>query len=348
MSIDEEVRAVRTSAGLSRADHVAVVQISGPGAFDLLQTASAQSPLMRQGCVRHTLWLRDDAGIFADVLVAWLGDAFLVLAEGPGERELIQWLEALNGCTGNKDVAIRSLGSELAVVGVDGPYSWEVVAGLLGPAVLGMPYLTLLARGEQTCLRGGKTGEYGYLILTPRDGVDAVEDRLLELGRLLGMIRVTRDALEVCALESWHFTMRSSRDTELASPLTPIELQLQWRVGYRRSFVGIEALRARRSVGAQVRATCFVADHSVTPGDKLRLGDLEVGEVLASCTSPTLGRTVGSALLSSRFAHPHLDLVATRPGGTVAVRTCSAFLVDNLSLHVRPGPGNGYAARERP
>ena len=50
----------------------------GPGAFDLLQTASAQSPLMRQGCVRHTLWLRDDAGIFADVLVAWLGDAFLV------------------------------------------------------------------------------------------------------------------------------------------------------------------------------------------------------------------------------------------------------------------------------
>ena len=34
MSIDDEVLALRTSAGWSRADHVALVQVDGPSAFD--------------------------------------------------------------------------------------------------------------------------------------------------------------------------------------------------------------------------------------------------------------------------------------------------------------------------
>ena len=54
---------------------------------------------------------------------------------------------------------------------------------------------------------------------------------------------VSREALDVCALENWHFSMRTLRETALASPLTPIELQLQWRVVYARDFVGATALR---------------------------------------------------------------------------------------------------------
>ena len=68
-TIDAQVAALRSSAGLSRSDHVAVAHVDGPDAFELLEHASAQPLHLREGRARHTLMLRDDAGIFADVYV---------------------------------------------------------------------------------------------------------------------------------------------------------------------------------------------------------------------------------------------------------------------------------------
>jgi aminomethyltransferase len=295
--------------------------------------------------VRHTLLLREDAGVFADALVVNLGDFYLVLAEGPAEAEIVAWLSSLTDRASAKDVSIRGLEGEWVAFGVDGPWAWEVVAGVLGPAVLGMPYLTILAREETICVRAGKTGEYGYLLFAPRPNAGGLETRILEVGAPLDMMAVGLEALDVCALESWHFTMRALRATAMASPLTPIELQLQWRVGYTRDFIGAEALHARKAEGARARVTCFTAAAPVLPGQRIRLGDAEVGEGLAACVSPSLGLTVGCALLSPRFAHPHLSLTAMAPGGPIPLRTCPAFLVENLSLRVQPHLGHTYATR---
>jgi glycine cleavage system aminomethyltransferase T len=355
MSLAAEVKALRSSSGFSVQSHVAIVQVSGAGALDLLQVSCTQSPHVRVGRVRHTLFLCENGSVFADVLVVNLGDWFLVLAEGPTEAEIVAWLSSLTDRVSGKDVSIRGLVDEWIAFGIDGPWAWEVVSGLLGPAVLGMPYLTVLARDETICLRAGKTGEYGYLLLVPRPNASEVETRLLEVGGPLDMTPVGLEALDVCALESWHFTMRTLGATDKASPLTPIELQLQWRVGYTRDFVGAEALRAHKARvrespdKASVRVTCFTAGDPVLPRQRIHLGDADVGEGIASCVSPTLGLTVGAALLSERFAHPHLSLVAMAPERPIPLRTCPAFLVENLSLHVQPHLGHTYATRgERP
>ena len=336
MSVADEVRAIRSSAGLSRPGHVAIARVEGPGALDLLQRASTQSPYVREGRVRHTLLLREDASVFADAFVVKVEDAFVVLAEGPTERDLFRWLASTKR---DEQVEVRGMSHEWVAFGVDGPYAWEVVSGVLGPVVLGMPYLTLLRRDEVLCLRAGKTGEYGYVLLVPREGAAEMETRLLEVGRALDLAAVGLEALDVCALESWHFSMRNMRRAEL----TPIELQLQWRVVYTREFIGAEALRARRAEGAKARVTCFSSAAEFTPGERVRLGELEVGEVLAARASPTLGVTVGSVLLDRRFAHPHLSLTA----GDRALRTMTASLVDNLSLRVQPHK-HSYATRDKP
>ncbi len=85
MSVATEVTALRSSAGLSKANHVAIVRVDGPDALDFLQIASTQSPYVREGRVRHTLLLRDDASVLADAFVVNVDDGFLVLAEGPDE-----------------------------------------------------------------------------------------------------------------------------------------------------------------------------------------------------------------------------------------------------------------------
>ena len=287
--------------------------------------------------MRHTLLLREDAGVFADVYIGSADDGLYVLAEGPTEAELAGWLEALRARRfPSSRVEVRSHAEERVTLGIDGPYAWEVVSGLLGRAVLGMPYLTLLRRDDVLCLRAGKTGEYGYLLVAPRSQGVELEARLAEVGRPLGLVTVGREALDVCALENGHFSMRTLRDTALARPLTPIELQLQWRVAYDREFVGSEALRARRAEGPRVRATSFTAEGPLSPGQPVRLGDDDVGEVLAASVSPTLGGWVGTALLARRLAHPHVELTSTSAGGPVRVTTRTPPLVDNLSLHVDP------------
>jgi glycine cleavage system aminomethyltransferase T len=251
----------------------------------------------------------------------------------------VAWLEGVRDRTlAARDTVIRGLSAETVALGVDGPYAWEVVAGLLGPAVLGMPYLTLLRREDVLCLRAGKTGEYGYLVLAPRPSADELHSKLVEAGRLLGfeLATVGLGALDVCALENWHFSIRTCRETRLARPLTPIELQLQWRVAYDKDFVGAEALRARRAEGARWRATCFTAEGPVAPGQAVSRAGEDVGEVLAACFSPTLGAWIGSALLARRLAHPHVALAVSSEAGPMPITTRTTPLVDNRSLHVDP------------
>jgi len=336
VSVAEEVAAIRSSAGLSRPDHVAMVHVGGANALELLQRACTQSPYIREGRVRHALLLREDASVLAEVLVVKVEDAFLVLAEGLDEAALVAWLDAAKRA--GEDAVVRPTSSEWALLGVDGPYAWEVIAGLVGPVVLGLPYLALLRKGDVVVLRAGKTGEYGYFLLVPRASLAETEARLAEIGRPLDLAPVGLEALDVCALESWHFSIRALGGSY--ARLTPVELQLQWRVAHGREFIGSDALRAIRAEGTRPRLTCFVATGPTSPGERVTLGELDVGEVFAACASPTLGQTVGAALLARRFAHPHLSLTA----GKVALRTCTASLVLNKSLTVQPHK-DAYATR---
>jgi len=347
VSVAEEVRVLRASAGISYPRHVSLALVEGIDALDLLQAVSTNSPYIREGRIRHALFLREDASIFADVMLVRVQDRFLVLAEGPGERELVGWLDGAKDrlCAMNR-ATVRAIGELWSVFSVDGPYAWEVVAGVLGNVVLGQPYLSLLHREGILCLRAGKTGEFGYLLLAPKDVSAKVESKLLEVGRPLDLTRVSLEALDVCAMESGHFSIRTLRETSLACPLTPLELQLQSRVDYSREFIGGHALSERRGAGAKVRATCFLSEGRVLPGQRVELADMEVGEILAACPAPTLGQTVGSVLLERRFAHPHLTLTTTGPEGHASLRTCTASLVDSLSLRIQPHR-HAYATRDR-
>jgi aminomethyltransferase len=348
VTLAPQVRALRSSAGVSRLDHVARVHVDGPGAFDLVELASTRRLHLREGQLRHTLLLHADAGLFADLYVALGDDGFYLLAEGPSEAELVAWLEGLRerGVPG-AHAHVRGLSGERVALGIDGPYAWELVAALLGPTVLGMPYLTILRRGDVLCVRAGKTGEYGYVLLVPRSEAEAFEARLADVGRAFDLAPVGVEALDVCALENGHFTMRAAHAAHAANagmPLTPLELQLQWRVSYDKDFVGARALLARRAAGPSVRAAAFVAERPVEPGRRVQRDGADAGETLAACFSPTLERWIGSALLPVRLAHPHVPLVVSAAAGATPIVTCTTPLVDNASLHVDPHK-HAYATR---
>ena len=337
MPLREELDAVRRGVGLLYLDHVAVARISGPDAFDVADAVSPRPLFVRNAQMLHTLLLTDQGHPLADAYVVAQDGAYLVLAEGPSGAALADWLRAHTPA--GADAAVEDLTPTHRLLSVQGAYAWELIAEVVGPEVVGVPYLSTfrLTDPNALCLRAGKTGEYAYHVLIDASLAGAFEARLRQVGRDFDLVDLSLDALDQCALESGFFCIRMPG----VADLTPLELQLGWRLAWDRSAPGLAALRAgRRDVNRRI--TWFVLDPGQAApgaGSPLRLEAGSSGTVLHAWHSALVDRVFGVALLDLGVAWPHQRL-ASPPGITAAPP-----LLDNRSLHLDP-QRHSYAGRD--
>jgi glycine cleavage system aminomethyltransferase T len=334
MSADE-VAAVRTSIALGDAAHVAAVRVAGAGAHELLDRASPRDLFVRAGQMMQTLLLDAGGTPLADIYVCCDEDDYLVLGEGLAGPDLAASLRA---DAAGLDVDVIDLSASHAVLTLDGPYAWELLAEVTTPDVIGLPYLSFFHEGRLTCFRGGKTGEYGYELLVPREQLGEVRALLLDAGRRFDLREVSLAALDLCRLEGGFFNVRR----EARPNLTPVELQLQWRVGAHRAYRGAEAVAARR-LAPRGRATAIAAPSEIRTDAAVELDGERVGTVLHAGPSHTRGDWLGLALLDPAVAHAGLEGFTC---GGAAVRTVSLPAVNNRSLFVDP-QRHAWATRDR-
>jgi glycine cleavage system aminomethyltransferase T len=334
-AVAADVAAVRASVALGDGAHVAAVRASGPGAQDLLDRASPRDLFVRAGQMLHTLLLDGAGAPIADVYLCCDEDDYLVLAEGLDGPALAARLAKE---AGGLDVEIADLTPSHAILTLDGPYAWELLADVTSPDVIGLPYLGFFHEGRFTCFRGGKTGEYGYELLVPREGLAELRRVLLDAGRRYELREASRAALDLCRLEAGFFNVRR----EARPDLTPIELQLQWRVGADRAYRGAEAVAARRRA-PRGRVTTIASEAALAAEAAVLLDGERVGTVLHAGPSHTRGDWIGLALLEPAIAHAGLGGLSC--GGAPA-RTISAPAVNNRSLYVDP-QRHAWATRDR-
>ncbi len=327
MSLRDEVDAIRLGTAWCEASHVVVLRVSGAAAFATLDRVCPAALSLQDTQLRPTVLLREDGTVFADATVARDDERYLLLAEGPTAAELESWLR--QHAVGS-DLELERLDHSHQVLSLHGPWAWELLAAVLGPDVIGMPYLSFLrCEGGTLCVRAGKTGEYGYELLVPNAELEAVRGELLEHGPRWNLAKVSLEALDHCALENWFFTIRR----EGAFGLTPLELGLQWRLSPAKDFVGAAAVRARKASGVKTRLTCVLVEGEVSEGAAVLLEGKEIGKVLSAVPSHTLGRWVAAASLELSLAMPGI-LGLTVDGH--AARTTSPPVINNRSLHVSP------------
>jgi len=315
---------------LAAGDHVQLVRLSGEGAFDLLDAVCPRPLFLRDGQALHGVLLDDAARPIVDLYVVADDLDYLLVAEGLSGADLVDWLKA-RGPQDLLDCAVTDQTPDHGVLSLHGPYAWELVARLTSPDVLGIPYLSFfdVPGLEGLCLRAGKTGEYGYLFVVPRRRLGELRSRLERLGTELGLERATLDELDLCALENGFFSIRDAA----AAELTPIELQLQWRVDPRRDFPGADALRAaRRARPPRLTWVRGPVGGAVPPGGAVvELADGGRGQLVAARHSPLLGAAIGTVLLPRDRAHPGQDATVA---GEAGWRTASSPLLDNRSLFI--------------
>lgn len=330
MALPDDVGAIRGSVAWSRLDHVAYIRVRGESAYEALDALFPSALKMRDGQMLHTMLLAADARPLADVYLCWDDEEFFLLAEGRESAELPGYLRQQFA---GRDVEVEDLTPTHAILSIDGPYAWELLGQVVDPEAIGLPYLTFYHQGSSICYRAGKTGEYGYGIIATRAAIDGLERRVIEMGRAFDARRVGLDALDQCALENWFFNIRR----EGREPVTPLELQLQWRVSSDKQFVGSDALARRRREGARQRITSLLASSELSVGDSVSLDGAPVGRVVNAGYSDSRGEWMALALIDLRWAHPGIDCFevagAARPA---RARSVSPPVLNNRSLSVSP------------
>ncbi len=315
--------ALRHAAIVTPIAHVVCLRLSGD-AFEALDRVSTQALFMLDGQMKQSLFLDEAGRPIADVTIARDDDGFIVFAEGLSVgalRELLAGAEC------------EDLGETYAHLSVDGPFAWEVVAAVLGPEVIGVPYLSFYRARGVMCFRAGKTGEYGYDLLVPRDALTTMDCELRERGAALGLVAGSREVLARAAIENWFFDIATLAAWR-GPTLTPLELQLRWRLALQRDFVGAAALREHTPT---TRVTSFTAPSMVGPNDAVSFDGERIGAVLVAAPSATRGDVTGWAVLDRAWAHAGIDAyVVDSATGPIAIKTRTPPLLANRSLFVDP------------
>jgi glycine cleavage system aminomethyltransferase T/acyl carrier protein len=343
--VAQDCEALRRRVALCVSPDIRRIRVRGSAAFDLIDRLSTRDVFVRSGQILHTLFLDAQGCAWADVHIAADDDDFLLFIEGPNQAELLTYLR--DAIAPGESVEIIDLEPTHALLELSGPFAWELMERLVGPEVLGIPYLNffdlpeLQGAEKSLAFRMGKTGEYAYQLLIPRASMMLAIARLHSLGEAFGLREVGDRATDLCAIETGFFCAREPALRQL----TPIELQLQWRISVEREVPGMDALRARRAAGAgkQIRWFRAIDARTPAPGATLWRGGSKVGEVLLAHHSAAAGVHVGIALLEPGWSEPDLELADA--DGNALLITAVAPLVRSLSLYVDP-QRHTYATRE--
>lgn len=338
--LPSEIMAIRTGTAFSNADHVSAVRLSGDDAFDVLDRICSCDLYLQDAQMRFALLLDEQGHAVADLYVCRDDEDYIVLAEGISREALVDRFR-----NGNARVDVRDLGDDYDMISLHGPFAWEFLAEFAGPDVIGQPYLSLCHLDGMVCFRGGKTGEYGYDLLIPKQEVALVREKMADVGRAFDLAHVSLEAVDACSFENWFFNARKEGQLGLG----PLELGLQWRVSYAKEYHGSSALASRRREGAKQRSVCAVSRLSLpTSAEVVSPAGVVVGRVLRSEHSPIIDAYVNMVLLDIAYAYAGIDSYCVRPTGggeSIPILTVSPPIINNRSLYVNPQK-HTYAARE--
>ena len=333
---ETEYTFVRNSVGLTDFSYMKIYSIPEETGVDFLDDLFAGNVAkIRFGRVLHTL-LADTAGtIIADCYIANNDDEFIVLCENIiSDSEL----DALFDAHGGAEAGLKDLTGDYVLLGIDGFKAWSVARELFGVDVLGLPYLSIemypFEEKDIHLFRAGKTSEFGYLVLAPKENGESLFDTMLTAvnkneGGLCG--NVIHNDLR---LEGRFFNIFA----EGKRVKDPLSLGLQWMIDFDKdTFCGCEEIKKRRDAGLTkkiigVKTTAGL--DAFAPGTPVYNGKDRVATLEAACNSPILGCSVGLALFDIDFAYSGLSFRFGSPEGT-EVQTISMPPIMPKSLTVK-------------
>jgi aminomethyltransferase len=303
--ITAEHRAVRTAAGLFDVGHMGELEITGPGALDLVQYVTLNdASRLRDGEAQYSAMATPEGGLVDDLLVYRYGaERFMLVVNAANTAKDLRWVLG----HGEAEARIRDVSDETGLLAIQGPRAVEVLAGLVTEDIERLPpfgfLATTIAGIDGTLSRTGYTGEDGFELYFPARGSVPVWDTLLEAGQPLGLVPAGLGARNTLRLEASLLLYGNDID----ETTTPFEAGLGWLTHIEKDrFVGREALRALHDRGPARKLVGFAMEGRPVARDGFPVfmkGAVEA-RVTSGAPSVTLGRNIGLVYLPVEHSAP--------------------------------------------
>ncbi|MFY9993812.1 MAG: aminomethyltransferase family protein [Leclercia sp.] len=343
-SPSEEYKAVRENVLLVDYSHMSIVSVMGEDAWALVNyMASADVSIIRDEQGIYSLVLNDDGTVRGDIYALCTPEGYYILSENLSASDITGILQGILEKADELDIQdipdITAMDdADWGTIMLEGPYAWELMAEIYGFDVIGLPYYEYMNTDDGLMVfRCGKHGEFAYQMIGPQRALAELWLSLLDIGDKYLLKTGGLDYQQRVRIENpgW--------DESLYAKYTrnPVELQLQWAIQYDKDdFTGkaaVEQLSAQNAQRKVVGMLPSTEGAGLSPDDKVRVNNREVGVIIHAVYSPALQREIALALIDSDYALSDIDGFTVHTAqGEVAARTQSVPFIYNLSLSVNP------------
>ena len=324
--IINEVKAVRTAAGLFDVSHMGRLYLSGPqaGAFlDRMLTGSATN--LPVGRARYCLICNSDGGVIDDTIFYRLADDRFLLIPNAGNRPaVVDWFNrwiAAEFAGGVAGVAMEDRTAETGLIALQGPAAAALLDTLCRLDRLDNDAppssLRFFTWGEGSFQgrpvfvgRTGYTGEDGFELSMSNSDAAPIWNALTEAGALpcgLG----ARDVLRLEAGLPLH-------GHEIDPQTTPIEAGLARFVRRQGDYIGQPVLAAQREQGTERQLVGLTLPGRSAPRAEYPIlaQGREVGRITSGSFSPTLDTSIAMGYVLADYSQPGTSLDADIRGRT--------------------------------
>lgn len=311
LGIKKEHLAVRERVGLFDVSHMGELFLEGPDALAALNhLLSNRFDSMKDGGCRYTILCNDKGGAKDDLLVYRLSEKRYLLVVNAANRDKDRdWIaEQLSG-----DVTLTDESDDWGLLAIQGPLSEQVLSRVADAEALPKKFYTFVENVDVagvSCLisRTGYTGEDGFELYIPKEGVVTVWEALLEAGKA--------DGIEPCGLGA-RDTLRLEASLplyghELTEDIDPLSAGLGFVVKLdKEDFIGLDALKAigepeTLRVGLKMTGRGIAREGAVVQKD-----GKDIGVVTSGTHLPYMNGAYAMAYVPRQFAEvgTHLDVI---------------------------------------
>ncbi len=329
-AIGAEVLATRERAGLFDESSFAKLEVSGPGAAELLQKLCDNDVAREVGAITYTQMLNRRGGIECDFTVTRVDEQLFQIVTGTafGNHDA-SWIRRHLPPDGS--VRLTDVTSQWACFALWGPKAGEILAPLT-PDPLDFHYMSMreLAIGgvPVRALRVTFVGELGWELYCPTEYGAGLWLTLWEAGRAHELVAGGYRAIDSMRLEKGYRVWSA----DITPDDTPLEARLGFAVRDERTFIGAQALAEPERL---LRCLVLEDPRSVVLGNEpVRIDGQIVGRVTSGGYGYAVQRSIAYAYLPAEVAIG-ADVEIDIFGRWIAGEVTREPLLDPAGEHVR-------------
>jgi aminomethyltransferase len=294
----QEHIAVRKAVGLFDVSHMGRVRIKGPDAVALVQRVSCNDAArLADGQAQYSGLLNPAGGFIDDIIVHRVaGEHFMICVNASGREKDLAWFKEHR--EGRVDVIDES--DATAQIAVQGPKALEILQPLTKIPLQQIKYYWFqeadVGGARALVARTGYTGEDGFELYLPAESAEPIWNRLMELGRAVGVRPAGLAARNTLRLEM----KMPLYGNDIDDTTTPWEAGLGWIVKLAKPyFVGKSVLEQQKQQGIRRKLAGFqLVDRGIARDHfPVWIGDQPAGHVTSGSYSPSLEKSIGLAYL---------------------------------------------------